>query len=310
MPQVRSPRRGSLQYWPRKRAKHVRIRAWAATPEAKPLGFAGYKVGMTHIMAADNRKFSLTKGEDIFVPVTIIECPPIKVAALVFFRNNLPVGQTFAASLDKELARAISLPKTKEQRAAPAHDDVRLLAYTQPKLTSVKKKPDVFELRIGGPPEERMRDAQEILGKEIRPEDIFKEGQQVDVHAITKGKGFQGTVKRFGVKIMQHKAEKKKRGNANVGSWTPKRVQFTAPMPGKMGYHLRTELNKWIIRLAKPEEINARAGFRGYGLVKNPCLLLKGSTAGAPKRLVKLTNALRPDALVPREAPSVGYIGT
>src|SRR3989344_9537331 len=129
MPQVRSPRRGSLQYGPRKRAKHVRIRAWAATPEAKPLGFAGYKVGMTHIMAADNRNFSLTKGEDIFMPVTIIECPPIKVAALVFFRNALPVGQTFAASLDKELARVISIPKAKGQEEAQAYDDVRLLVH-------------------------------------------------------------------------------------------------------------------------------------------------------------------------------------
>lgn len=265
---------------------------------------------MTHVMAVDNRKFSLTRGEDIFMPVTIIECPPIKVAALVFFRNALPVGQAFAASLDKELARTISIPKAKGQGEAPAYDDVRLLVHTQPKLTSVKKKPDVFELRLGGSLQEKIKYAQDMLGKEIRPEDVLREGRQVDVHAITKGKGFQGTVKRYGVKIMQHKAEKKKRGNANMGSWTPKRVEFTIPMPGKMGYHLRTELNKWIVRLAKPEDVNAKAGFRGYGVVKNPCILLKGSTAGAPKRLVKLTDALRPDTLIPQEAPSIGYIST
>ena len=43
MPTIRSPRRGSMQFWPRKRAKrmHARVRTWAEIKDVKPLGFAG-----------------------------------------------------------------------------------------------------------------------------------------------------------------------------------------------------------------------------------------------------------------------------
>ncbi|MBW2999343.1 50S ribosomal protein L3, partial [Candidatus Woesearchaeota archaeon] len=75
------PRSGSMQYWPRKRAKraYARVRSWAAGKEPKLLGFAGYKAGMSHISFTDPRKSSTTKGMEITWPVTIIECPPVKV---------------------------------------------------------------------------------------------------------------------------------------------------------------------------------------------------------------------------------------
>ena len=58
MPTKRWPRRGSLQYWPRKRAKSpvARVKAWANVKDPILLGFAGYKAGMTHVMAVDNTK--------------------------------------------------------------------------------------------------------------------------------------------------------------------------------------------------------------------------------------------------------------
>ena len=86
MPRVRSPRRGSMQFWPRVRAKreYARIRSFPAVSEAKPLSFAGYKVGMTHIIITDNRPNSITKGEEISFPVTLIECPPLKTASIRF----------------------------------------------------------------------------------------------------------------------------------------------------------------------------------------------------------------------------------
>ncbi|MBI4983353.1 50S ribosomal protein L3, partial [Candidatus Woesearchaeota archaeon] len=75
------PRRGSLQFWPRKRSKHslARIRSWIKEPKAKPVGFIGYKAGMNHLLVIDNRPKALTKGETIAVPATIIECPPLSV---------------------------------------------------------------------------------------------------------------------------------------------------------------------------------------------------------------------------------------
>ena len=63
MAKVSGPRKGSMQFWPRKRAKKIiaRVRKWANVQEAKPLCFPGYKAGMTHIMFTDTRKTSLTK---------------------------------------------------------------------------------------------------------------------------------------------------------------------------------------------------------------------------------------------------------
>ena len=46
----------------------------------------------------------------------------------------------------------------------------------------------------------------ELLGKTISINEVFREGDFVDVGAVTKGKGFQGPVKRWGVRILQHKA--------------------------------------------------------------------------------------------------------
>src|SRR3989338_7931112 len=90
MPRTRKPRAGSLQFWPRVRARqsYARIRNWPKSKEAKLLGFAGYKAGMTHLLITDNRQNSLTKGQDIFCPATIVECPPIKTASIRFYKNT------------------------------------------------------------------------------------------------------------------------------------------------------------------------------------------------------------------------------
>ena len=109
--------------------------------------------------------------------------------------------------------------------------------------------------------------------------------------------------------IKSHKAEKTKRGVGNLGSWTPKRVQFTVPQPGKMGYHLRADYNKQILKISdKPEEINPKQGINKYGLVKNTYLLLKGSVPGPKKRALVLVGSIRPDRLMTKDAPEVNYI--
>ncbi len=109
MPNIRKPRCGSMQYWPRKRAKRVRVRSYAKLNEAKILGFAGYKVGMTHALITDNKKHTLTKGTDVFCPVTILECPPLKTASIRFYKNSIDgetvVSEIFTQTLEKELQR-------------------------------------------------------------------------------------------------------------------------------------------------------------------------------------------------------------
>ncbi|MAG50153.1 50S ribosomal protein L3, partial [archaeon] len=212
------------------------------------------------------------------------------------------VSEVFSKKINKELK--IKLSK-KESKIPESFDEMRLVVYTQPKLASVgKKKPEIFEILI---PKD-VEAAKQLLEKEIKLTDVFKEGQFVDVHAVTKGKGFQGTIKRFGLKIRQHKSEKTKRGAGSLGAWHPAKVDFRVPHAGQMGYHTRTEYNKWIIKMGSdPKEINPKGGFLHYGNVKNDYLLIKGSIAGSAKRLIRLVEPIRMNKK-PNQAPEIKYI--
>ena len=319
MPHTNKPRSGTLQYSPRKRAKRTfaRVRSWPIAKDIKPLGFPGYKVAMTHVVITDNKSTSMTKGNDISLPVTIVECPPIKTASILFYKKT-PYGLKVSSAvmsqkLDKELAKRISIPKEIKNKIEDykpeEYDDIKILVYTQPKLTTIgKKKPELFEIAINGKIQEKYNWAKENFGKEININDIFSEGMQIDIHAITTGRGFQGPTKRFGTSLRSHKSEKGVRGPANLGAWTGNR-SWTVAHAGQTGYHQRLEYNKWLIKIGtKPEEINNKSGFRGYGLVKNQYILLKGSIPGPRKRMIILTNPARPNKSTPKDAPSIQYI--
>jgi large subunit ribosomal protein L3 len=316
MPRTRKPRAGSMQFWPRVRStpSFPRIRNWPASSEAKLLGFAGYKIGMTHLLINDNRQHSMTKGKEIFCPVTIIECPPIKTASIKFYKNTKNgltlVSEIFADSVDKELGRKI-VTHNKKGKPTEDFDFVRLLCYTQPKLTCIgKKKPETFEIAIGGAKEQQLNYAREKIGKEITISDVFKEGQELDIHSITKGKGFQGPVKRFGVQLRHHKSEKSRRNPGSLGAWNAQgHIMWRTAHAGKMGYHLRTEYNKWLIKIGNnAEEINVKGGFVNYGIAKNTYIFVKGSVAGPPNRLVRFTEPTRQKKST--EAPQITYVST
>ncbi|MBW2977047.1 50S ribosomal protein L3 [Candidatus Woesearchaeota archaeon] len=323
MPQKRTPRSGSLQYWPRKRSKRIfaRVRSWAKSKDAKPLGFAGYKVGMTHLIVNDNRKASTTAGIDIFCPATIIECPPLKAASIKFYKNTINgsklVSELLAEDLDKELKRAIVLPKKQkksdakaEKKIASDFDYVRLLVYTLPGLTGIgKKKPEVFEIAVGGSKEEQLNYAKSKLGKEIDISEVFNEGQQLDMHTVSKGKGVQGPVKRFGISLKRHKTEKSRRNPGSLGGWRAQgHIMWRQAKAGKMGYHIRTERNKLLLKIGKATEINKKGGFEKYGVVKNSYILVKGSVTGAKKRLVRMSKPLKPSKKIPENPPVIQYI--
>ena len=295
------PHRGSMQFWPRKRAKRVyaRVHSWKETSEQKLLGFLGYKAGMTHILMKDTNPNSHTKNMQLATAVTIVECPPMKVYGVRFYQDTVYgtklVGEIRTKKVDKEFARKTKAGK--KEGSKPEHfDDVRIIVYTQPKRTGIgKKKPELMEMAVGGKnAHDKAAFAESLLDKEIKINDVFKAGQLLDIHSVTKGKGFQGTVKRFGVGIRQHKAEKTKRGIGTLGSWTPKRVQYTVAQPGKMGNHLRTEFNKLSLKIGdKPEEVNPKGGFLHYGIVKNDYIIIKGSIPGSTKRAITLTEPMR-----------------
>src|SRR2546427_10370623 len=96
---------------------------------------------MTHAFVVDYRPTSTTSGQEVQVPVTVIETPPMKVAAIRVYRNShngLQVaGEAWAKTIDKELRRAVPIPKDHDPYEALSKIDpptlvgVRLLHYTQ-----------------------------------------------------------------------------------------------------------------------------------------------------------------------------------
>jgi large subunit ribosomal protein L3 len=222
------------------------------------------------------------------------------------------ITSVLADKFNKELKKKIQTPKKngKKIEDVKEFDDVKIVIQSQPKQTTTgSKKPKIMEIALGGGKEEKLNYIKEFLGKEIKINDVFDSGSLVDVHGITIGKGFQGTVKRYGVPIRQHKSEKTKRGIGNLGAWTPKRVDFRVAQPGKMGFHLRTEYNKQILKIgADGKEVNPKGGINRYGLVKNAYVLLKGSIVGPKKRAVVLTKAIRPNKKMGVGSYDVTYI--
>ncbi len=331
MPQPSSPRKGSLGFGPRTRATDEvpRVRSWPDEDGQPRLqGFAGYKAGMTHVIAINDEANSPLEGTEETIPVTIIEVPPIGVASIRAYADTpygrQPVGEIWAADdvLDDDLERVVDLPGPDQDREDPTDafdpdeiDDVAAVVYTRPgALPSVPRKaPQVMEIRIGGEGiEARLETASELLANgEVSVADVFRAGQFIDVSAVTKGKGTQGPVKRWGVQKRKGKHARQgfRRRIGNLGPWHPSRVRSTVPQQGQTGYHQRTEHNKRILALGDEENVTPDGGFVNYGEVDGDYLLVKGSVPGPQHRLIRLRAPIRATEQ-PRLDPEVRYVST
>lgn len=294
--------------WPRRKAKkmYARVRGWTTAKVDKPLlGFAGYKAGMTHVMAIDNKKTSMTKNEEIRIPVTVLECPPIRIFSIRFYKKNnygTEVDHEFLVKPAKEAERKITPAKAYkdakelDNEKADGFADVSIIAYTTPKLAGFgKKRPELFEIKLSGSVQEKLDFAKAHVDKDITVDQLFKEGQVVDVHAVTKGKGTLGPIQRFGIALKQHKTEKGRRQPGSRGGWSAQQhVMYRTAYAGQTGFHQRVQYNIRIIKIgAQPAEVNPKDGFSNYGVVKSTFVLLKGSVPGAKKRMIILTQPLR-----------------
>lgn len=305
------PRAGSLGYTPRKRAKRIypRVRTWSESEKTKIQGFCGYKAGMTHAIIIDNRRNSPTKGEEISIPITVLDCPPIKVLAIRTYKEFSDGFTTFSeiwdenVKKDKDLKRKLIIGNLTSENTELIEKNldeikkIRLLVKTQPRGSGVrKKKPEIFEIEVSGKNiQEIWNYSKTLIGKEMRIKDIFKEGEFIDVIAITKGKGTVGPVKRFGIKIQGRKVKKKRRHVGTLGPVTPRRVLWTVPMAGQLGFSKRTEFNKRILKIGEDgKEITPKSGFVNYGIVKGDYVLFEGSVPGPKKRLIMMRSAVRP----------------
>ena len=293
-----APRKGSLQFWPRKRAKKFLPRVnWNAINSEKILkGFICYKAGMVSVMVKDNTPDSLTKGKKITIACTLLECPSMKIFSVRFYKNNIIVKEVLAENLDKELKKKVKLPKKKtgkiEEINGESYDDISVIAYSQVKKTGIKKSPDMVEIGLKGSVEDKFNFAKENLGKELNISNFFDKNQVVDFRGLTKGQGFQGPVKRFGIKLRFHKTEKGQRKVGSIGPWHPARVTFRVPMAGQMGNYTRVLYNNKIIDLGKSED--KFKNIKNFGNLKTDYLIVHGSVQGPAKRQVIMTNALRP----------------
>jgi len=322
-----APKHGSLAYLPRHRAKRTvaRIRFWPKTDSPTPrlLGFTGFKAGMTYVFAIEDRKRSPNFGKEVMRAATVVETPPILVCGIRTYTKT-PYGleqltEAWMNDPPKELERTIVLPEKPEteamlQRITDQLNDtnyVRLITATQPSQTSLsKKKPDISEIEIGGGNAKQQLDyAKTLLGKTVTCEEVFKDGQHIDVAAITTGKGFQGPVKRWHVTKLQHKGRKTKRGIATLGPWNPHHLMYSIPRAGQMGYHQRIEYNKRILRIGKDgKDVTPKGGYLRYGNLKNPYLLIEGSIPGPEKRTIRLRTPARPPKEVIEQAPTITHI--
>ena len=177
--------------------------------------------------------------------------------------------------------------------------EVRIIVSTQPDhVRSVPSKvPEIMEMMLtGGDTQAKLDWAKEHLGKEFEFGDVFEAGKDVDVIGVTKGKGWQGVIKRFGVKLLSHKNSKRRRQIGNMGDFGTGYVRKTIRQAGQMGYHQRTELNKRIITVGDPKDDNITpdGGFLHYGEVRNQYILIQGSLPGPAKRLLRFRDPTRP----------------
>ncbi len=320
------PKRGSLAYLPRGQASRPigRIRFWPEVDEGPVLlGFAGYKAGMTYAFLVEDRQRSPSFGKEVIYPVTILDTPPMLICAVRAYARDLNGLKTFteawASSLPKDFERIKGIPieaKPDENLKKMEENlekivEFRVTAATQPRLAEVpKKRPDVMEIGIGGGTvKERFEYVKDLLGKTVTFEEVFKEGQFVDAISVSKGKGWQGPVKRWGVRILQNKSNKTKRGVGTLGAWGPARVLYTVPRAGQMGYHQRTEFNKRVLRIGKVgKEVTPEGGFLRYGILRNTYVMLKGSIPGTAKRLIRLRYSARVPKGISGSPPQITYV--
>jgi len=297
-----------MAFRPRKRAlsQVPNVRHWPTTTEKKLCGFAGYKAGMTHITYIDDTE-SPSKGSEVFASATVIECPPMTVYGVRGYKAGQVVADIITP--DEKILKFLGTSKKKDGKfSASDASEIFVLTYSRPDMTGMgKKTPERMEIPVGGKDvAEKLEYALSLLGKEVKASEVFKQGEFIDTIAITKGKGWQGTVKKFGTAQQRRKATGKRRHIGSLGAWHPGYVHYTVPRPGQMGYHKRTEVNKRIMKLGAPSEINPSGGFTHFGVLKNEYIMIKGSVAGPQKRLIRMRRAVRITSAP--KAPEIKYV--
>jgi len=307
-----APRRGSLAYLPRGRAKSMeaRIRAWPKidSDEPKLLAHAGFKAGCVQIVNIDDREKTPNHGKQLVSLGTVIVTPPILIVGIRGYSKNQNGKQAefdlYANNLPKNIS-ALFNSKNKEdllENSEPLLKKIKeiyaVIAVIPRNANLSQKKPYVFEASVkGGDVKKQFAYLKGLLGKEVKIDQVFEAGITVDTAAITKGKGWEGPITRWGVKKKQHKSRKSVREVGSLGPISPQYVMYTVPRAGQRGLHQRIEYDKKIMVMDNTEnikyEINPKGGFKHFGNVNGDFIIVRGSVPGTYNRLIKLRSQIR-----------------
>ncbi len=218
-------------------------------------GILGKKVGMTQVFTKNGK----------LIPVTVIEVEPNVVTQIKTVANDgYDAIQIATETIREKISNKPAIGHTKK-------------AGTEPKR---------FLREIRGVNVEDY-----TLGQVINV-DIFEEGEMVDVSGISKGKGFQGVIKRHNQSRgpMGHGSQYH-RGVGSLGTMLPMHVLKGKKMPGQMGNVARTVQNLEIISVD----------------TENNVILVKGNVPGPKKSLVMIRTAVKKPNVKKEKADLVSY---
>ncbi|KAG4386190.1 hypothetical protein GLYMA_12G240600v4 [Glycine max] len=294
---------------------------------------------MTHIVREVEKPGSKLHKKETCEAVTIIETPPLVVVGVVGYvktpRGLRTLNTIWAQHLSEEVKRRFYKNWCKSKKKAftkyskkyeteEGKKDIesqleklkkyatviRVLAHTQiRKLKGLKqKKAHLMEIQVnGGTVDQKVDYAYSFFEKQIPVDAVFQKDEMIDIIGVTKGKGYEGVVTRWGVTRLPRKTHRGLRKVACIGAWHPARVSFTVARAGQNGYHHRTELNKKIYKVAKADQeshsaitefdrtekdITPMGGFPHYGVVKDDYIMVKGCCVGPKKRVITLRQSL------------------
>jgi large subunit ribosomal protein L3 len=211
---------------------------------ALKMGLLGKKIGMTQVFADD--------GES--VPVTVIQTGPCHVVGKRTVERD--GYSAIILGFDEKPSRLVNRPEA-----------------GQSKESKVKPQRFVRELRLAAAEVNKFE-----VGQAIGPADVFKDNSPVDVTGTSKGKGFQGVIKRHHMKGMTrtHGTHEYFRHGGSIGCrLTPQRVHKGKRMAGQMGNEQVTVQNLQVLRI----------------LADDNCILVRGAVPGANHEYLTVTMA-------------------
>lgn len=219
-------------------------------------GILGRKIGMTQVFTKSGK----------LIPVTVVEVEPNVVTQIKTVEN------------DGYDAIQLGFDTKKEKNSTKANIGHAKKAETAPKR---------FYKEIRG-----VNVSDYTLGQELTVE-LFNEGEVVDVTGTTKGKGFQGVIKRHNQSRgpMGHGSQYH-RGPGSMGTMRPMRVFKGKKLPGHMGGLTVTIQNLEIVAVDK----------------ENNVLLVKGNVPGANKSLVIIKTAVKNPNKVNEREELISYV--